>query len=178
MADRKYFVLCDHNCKFEGMTKEQILTKIAEATGTVPSDIDDAFITKIKEQNRNVALHFWFGTEAEYNALVVKNAVEANTIYCIKNGDATFFKNPVRGIDYWTAEDKMEIKRSLTPSDIGAASETHRQSADSITAGTFAGKVVANASGQTPSAFCLRNSKLVSAEENPTVEGEIVWVYE
>lgn len=53
----------------------------------------------------------------------------------------------------------------------------HNQAASTITAGTFAGKVVANASGQTPSVSCLRNSKLVSADTNPTVNGEICLTY-
>lgn len=52
----------------------------------------------------------------------------------------------------------------------------HTQAASSITAGTFGGQVAANAAGQTPSAFVLRNSKIVLADENPTIEGEIVWV--
>lgn len=54
----------------------------------------------------------------------------------------------------------------------------HSQSAGTIMAGTFAGQVIANASGQNPSISCLRNSKLSSAEENPTYEGEICWTYE
>lgn len=44
-------------------------------------------------------------------------------------------------------------------------------------AGTFAGQVVANGSGQTPGTSLLRNSKLVSADTNPTVNGEINWTY-
>lgn len=54
---------------------------------------------------------------------------------------------------------------------------SHNQEASTITAGTFAGQVVANASGQTPGTTLLRNSKLVSAEETPTVNGEICWTY-
>lgn len=53
----------------------------------------------------------------------------------------------------------------------------HNQSADTITAGTFAGQVVANASSQSPSTSLVRNSKLVSSETNPTVNGEICWTY-
>lgn len=53
----------------------------------------------------------------------------------------------------------------------------HTHEASKISAGTFAGQVVANASGQTPGTMLLRNSKLVSAEETPTVNGEICWVY-
>lgn len=58
--------------------------------------------------------------------------------------------------------------------------DAHNQSASSITAGTFAGTVYANrgTSGQEPSYYLVRNSKLASAEENPTNNGEICWQYE
>lgn len=56
--------------------------------------------------------------------------------------------------------------------DYGAAS------ADRIMGGTFTGQVAANSSRQTPSVSCLRNSKIVSADTNPTVNGEINWTYE
>lgn len=59
---------------------------------------------------------------------------------------------------------------SFTPS-------AHNQAASTITAGTFAGQVVANSSGQTYSTSLLRNSKLVSSDTNPTVNGEIFWTY-
>lgn len=44
--------------------------------------------------------------------------------------------------------------------------------------GTFGGQVVANSSGQDVGTPLLRNSKLVSTETNPTVNGEICWTYE
>lgn len=71
--NRKYYVLCAANCKFEGMTKEQILTAITQAveTGEI-IDVDTGFVTKIKEQNHNSSLSFWLGTSAEYNALAEK----------------------------------------------------------------------------------------------------------
>ena len=68
---RIYYCICDDNCKFPTMTAEQILAAIAEATGNTPTGVDDAFITKIKEQNAGGALTFWSGTEAEFNALGV-----------------------------------------------------------------------------------------------------------
>lgn len=73
MAERKYYVLCESNCKFESMTKEQILTAIQQAveTGEI-KDIDTGFITTIKEQNRGNAITLWKGTQAEYNALTEK----------------------------------------------------------------------------------------------------------
>lgn len=54
----------------------------------------------------------------------------------------------------------------------------HTQAASTITAGTFAGQVKANASGQTPSVYCLRNQKVSLTAENPTVNGEICWLAE
>ena len=53
----------------------------------------------------------------------------------------------------------------------------HTQDASSITAGTFAGQVVANSSGQTYSTYCLRNTRLASSDTNPTVNGQICWTY-
>ena len=77
---RKYFVLCEDDCKFEGMTKEQTLAAIAEATGNTPQNVDEAFISKIVNQNGG-SLKLWRGTRAEYNALTEKD--EAGTIYHI-----------------------------------------------------------------------------------------------
>ena len=53
----------------------------------------------------------------------------------------------------------------------------HNQAASTVTAGTFTGQVAANSAGQTPGTMVLRNSKLAAASEDPTVNGEIVWVY-
>jgi hypothetical protein len=64
----------------------------------------------------------------------------------------------------------------LTPGEDYAAI-VHSHSASSILTGTFAGQVAANANGQTPSTSLLRNSSLVSADTNPTVNGEICWTY-
>lgn len=80
MNERNYYVICDDNCRFEGMTKEQIYEAIAEATGTTPTPVDEAFITKIKEQNAQHSLKVWKGTEAQYNALSTK---DADTLYII-----------------------------------------------------------------------------------------------
>lgn len=50
--------------------------------------------------------------------------------------------------------------------------------ASMISAGTFAGQVVANSSNQDVSTSLLRNSKLVLTEETPSVNGEIYWLCE
>lgn len=80
--NRTYYVICDDNCRFEGMTKEQIIAAIAEATGVIPTGIDNAFITKIKELNHNANLSFWVGTQAEYNEIEEEERVK-NCIYII-----------------------------------------------------------------------------------------------
>ena len=54
---------------------------------------------------------------------------------------------------------------------------SHTQTASTITAGTFAGQVMANSSSQTPAISLIRNSKLVTAETNPSNNGEICWMY-
>lgn len=78
MSERIYYVFCEDNCRFEGLTKEQIIAAIAEATGNTPQDVDAAFITKIKEQNANKPIKIWVGTQAEFNAITEK---DTDTIY-------------------------------------------------------------------------------------------------
>lgn len=56
---------------------------------------------------------------------------------------------------------------------LGAAPASHTQAASTITAGTFAGQVKANASGQAAGSYVARNIKLSATAETPTVEGEI-----
>lgn len=80
MSERNYYVLCDDNCRFPAMTAEQVLEAIAEATGHTPTPVDEAFITKIKEQNAQHSLKMWKGTEAQYNALETH---DTDTVYII-----------------------------------------------------------------------------------------------
>ena len=68
-----YNVVRNDGVFIEGMTKEQIIAAIAEATGVAVSDIDSAFITKIKEINHQNAVRIWMGTNAEYNAITEKS---------------------------------------------------------------------------------------------------------
>lgn len=84
MAERNYWVLCDDGCKFPAMTAEQVLAAIAEATGSTVTDIDSAFITKIKDMNAGENLKFWVGTTAQFNALAT---TEENTLYILSDDD-------------------------------------------------------------------------------------------
>jgi hypothetical protein len=82
MSDgKKYYCFCSSNCKYETMTKEQILAAIAQAveTGSV-SNCDTGFITKVKEINGGGYVTFWVGTQAQYNAL---ENVQRNCLYII-----------------------------------------------------------------------------------------------
>lgn len=80
MLDRNYYVIRDDNCLFPGMTKEEIYDAIAQATGHTPTPVDEAFITKIKEQNGNLDTKLWIGTNAEFIALTER---ESDTVYLI-----------------------------------------------------------------------------------------------
>lgn len=81
MSGRKYYCFCDSNCKFETMTKEQILAAIAQAAENgLTIDEDAAFITKVKESNAGGMVTFWVGTQAQYNAL---EKVDKNCLYII-----------------------------------------------------------------------------------------------
>jgi hypothetical protein len=68
--ERKYYVHSDDNCRFESMTKEQILAAIVQAVeGHSIADVDTGFVQVLKEQNHGAGLKFWIGSTAEYNAL-------------------------------------------------------------------------------------------------------------
>lgn len=60
----------------------------------------------------------------------------------------------------------------------GDAIANHNQTANTITAGTFAGAVVSQTSSQDPATSLLRNSKIVKTATNPSYNGEICWTYE
>ncbi|MGA4517399.1 phage upper tail fiber protein [Solibacillus silvestris] len=109
---RTYFVICEDNCKFESMTKEQIIAAIAEATGSTPTQIDDAFITKIKEQNAEASTKFWIGTKAEYNAIQSK---ASDVVYIIKeSGEPTLIDIPNVITDYNELSGKPNIPSIIT----------------------------------------------------------------
>lgn len=84
MESGKVYVLSIGNNLDEGMTKEQIIAAIAEATGETPTHIDDAFITKLQEQNRNRNLKVWVGTQAEYAAIATP---ASDTLYVITDAN-------------------------------------------------------------------------------------------
>lgn len=75
MSEKTYYCFCGSNCKYETLTKEQILAVIAQAAaGSLTFDTSAAFITKVKEQNSGGYITFWVGTQAQYNALQTKDS--------------------------------------------------------------------------------------------------------
>ena len=109
------------------------------------------------------------------------NGYSGNTLVCVgaDTSDQLKFADLTKCLNYFM----IRILQFASDNTISVYQENnlayydHTQSASKISAGTFAGQVVANASGQTSGTMLLRNSKLVSAEETPTVNGEICWVY-
>lgn len=101
MSDgRKYYCFCDANCKFETMTKEQILAAIEQAVngGTI-GDVDAGFITKVKEKNGGNSVTFWVGTQAQYNAIAER---EQNCLYIIT--DETTFDDVAKTVEQAAAD--------------------------------------------------------------------------
>lgn len=80
------YVICDKNCKFEGMTKEQIYTAILQAVnnGTI-GDIDAGFVTTIKTIN-GLPLKFFVGEQAAYDELT---AEDKENLFAIITNDTT-----------------------------------------------------------------------------------------
>lgn len=87
MADKKVYCFCGSNCRYETLTKEQILSAITQAvsTGTI-QDVDAGFVTKIVEKNTGAALSFWLGTSHEYAKLT---AEEKANCFCILTDDTS-----------------------------------------------------------------------------------------
>ena len=78
MSERKYYCMCESNCRYETMTKEQILSAITQAcSGVAVIDPDASPISKVKEANAGKSVTFWAGTQAQYNALANKDP------YCV-----------------------------------------------------------------------------------------------
>ena len=82
-----YYVFDDAKNLFEGMTREQIVNAIANATGLTPEQIDaDVITSAIKEQNAQKSVNLWIGTQNEYNAIATP---DENTLYVVTDPHET-----------------------------------------------------------------------------------------
>lgn len=118
------------------------------------------------------------------------NGYSGNTLVCIgaDASDQLKFADLTKYLNYF----RIRILQFASDNTISVYQENnlayydHRHEASKISAGTFAGQVVANASGQTPGTKLIRNSKLMAATDFDEVtdwsshitNGEIVWRYE
>ncbi len=112
MYNRVYYCFCGDNCKFETMTKEQIITAIYQAIkdgGVSNLNIDAGFITKVKEINKDETLNFWVGTTAEFKELekTSPSFTKNPNVFFIKTDDTTL-------ADF--AEQIEEIQRNVESS--------------------------------------------------------------
>lgn len=83
MSEPKVYATCDTNCKYETFTKAQFIAYLQQAieSGSLAGiDPNMPLGSKLKEINSNTGIEFWFGTQAEYNALETK---ADNTIYVL-----------------------------------------------------------------------------------------------
>lgn len=111
MPDPIYYALDANNNRIETLSKEEILSAIAQAQEAASVlDYEGAFITKIRELNANKDLQFWIGTQAEYNALATK---EKYVLYIISDDNH-----------------KEEIIEGIENIAAGLANETARRAAD------------------------------------------------
>lgn len=115
MSEKKYYCFCSSNCRYETMTKEQILAAIEQAVnGGVIGDVDAGFITKVKEKNGGNSVTFWVGTQAQYNAIAER---EQNCLYIIT--DETTFDDVVKTVEQ-AAADAAAAAESAKAKDISA----------------------------------------------------------
>ena len=126
MSTPKVYAICGTNCRYETLTKEQILTAIANAveSGDI-GDIDAGFITTIKEQNGGEGLRFWVGTMAAYNALT---EIDADMLYIITD-DTTLAD---------IEQAYKEIKAALDNIENGITKVPKAKQADDATKATYA----------------------------------------
>lgn len=172
LVERNYYVICDDNCRFPAMTKEQIIAAIEAATGHVPSeqDIDQAFITKIKELNKNAELQWWVGTEAQYNALSEK---DVHTLYIITDvSEYDDFEARISAMEQDLAnykqdvDDEIEDFEQTVEADVVAFKQTCKLKGDfAVITGNI---TLTNGQGNVeldyPSGFSKDNCVVISAE--------------
>lgn len=116
-------------------------------------------------------------TFSDGKKLTVKNGSKGSQGEKGETG-ATGANATINGVNALTLATGSGLSGSQSGNTYTLSLASHNQAASTITAGAFAGQVAANSSAQTPGTSLLRNSKLVSAETNPTVNGEICWTYE
>ena len=121
MAERNYYCICEDNCRFPTMTKEQILTAITQAVESgVIKDVDTGFVQTIKTINGK-SLKFFVGTQAEYEALT---ADEKNGLFAVITNDTT-------------KESLLQAIEKIINGETPVAEATHAGEAETASADSF-----------------------------------------
>ncbi|MBR4859345.1 MAG: hypothetical protein IKU08_09215 [Clostridia bacterium] len=102
------YVLDGNNNYVESMTKEEILAAIqaAAAGGEFKGFNNTAFVSKIRELNKNAEFGVWVGTQAEYNLITPK---AKNVLYLISD-DPLCYDLPMKTENALKAIDEIELK--------------------------------------------------------------------
>ena len=144
MPNRKYYVICESGCRFESMTKEQILSAITQAveTGEI-QNVDTGFVTTIKTID-GTPLKFFVGTQARYDAL--SNADKENLFAIITNDTSKdgilssleSLRADVDGLAENLQNGNFVVSRATTATNVDKDSEgntihtTYRKKADAV----------------------------------------------
>ena len=136
MAAPKVYVICDSNCKYEGMTKEQILTAITQAVSTGKiGDCDTGFITTVKTITGK-PLKFFVGEQSEYDAL---SASQKQNLFAIITNDITYngILSAVNALKE-SAEESTRVVNELLKGDAVVPKASHADTATDATRATNA----------------------------------------
>lgn len=102
------YVLDSNNNRVESMTKEEILAAIQTAAegGNFKGFENMAFVSKLRELNKNAEFGVWVGTQAEYNSIFTK---KKNVLYLISD-DPLCSDLPNKVENAVKAIDEIELK--------------------------------------------------------------------
>jgi hypothetical protein len=122
-----------------------------------------------------------FNINKSYDDVEYKTFVRPINYSVANNGDYStgliHYKGEVSQAQLMFNKDGVMLRDNVAGKAYQLFGQHKLPAASSVTAGTFAGQVIANSSGQTVGTMLLRNSKLVNADTTPTVNGEICWTY-
>lgn len=131
-----FYVFCDDNCKYEGMTRAQILEAIQHAieNGSVADPVD-AVISRLKETNAGGSVQMWTGTEAEFNAI---DPAPQYTLGVVRIGaDGVLYlctdDNTLDNVQPHAERHAMHGEDAITPAMIGALSTEGGEMGDFLT---------------------------------------------
>lgn len=129
----KFYVLCDDDCRYEGMTKEEILTAIEQALeqGYV-SDPDGAVFSKIREIRAGGTAQLWVGTEAEFNAISPAPTVGTSLVRVGADGTLYLCEDDNSLVSMAAHLNSKENPHGVTAEQVGAAKADHTHTAAEV----------------------------------------------